>query len=352
MARGGGRFSTEELARVLSHYEIGKVKAFKPMSVGSRISAKMVVISEKGEYLLKRRGRGKADFGRVAFSHSVQHFLLSSGFPVTTIIRPTAENTTILQIDNHIYEMFKFVKGIRYDGSESETIEAGYQLGRFHFILSDFVSKWKAFRSSFHNNRNVRTHLADIGSKGVYVRDMQMHETALKLTDYYDICSERVKDGGFSDWPEQVIHGDWHPGNLLYFEGKIVAVLDFDSVKLAPAVTDMANGMLQFSIIADKGGPSGWPDHFEAGRMSNFLNGYSRMLSPPGQILNSLVDLMVQTMIAETVLPIAATGFFGAFKGRDFLSMIQRKSQWLLDNREELTDLFISGVQTSTRKEP
>jgi hypothetical protein len=61
---------------------------------------------------------------------------------------------------------------------------------------------------------------------------------------------------------------------------------------------------------------------------------------------------MVQTMIAETVLPIAATGFFGSFKGHDFLSMIQRKSRWLLDNREELTDLFISGAQTSTRKEP
>jgi len=345
MGRGGARFSTDEIAIVLSHYDIGEVKVLKPLSVGSRFSPKMVVISDKGEYLLKRKGRGKADFGRVAFSHSVQHFLLSSGFPITSIIRTDVENRTILQIENHIYEMFKFVKGVRYDGSESETKEAGYQLGRFHFILSDFVSKWKALRSSFHNNLHVRHHLAGIGSNSLNGRDMQMHEAALKLTDYYDICSERVKDAGFSDWSEQVVHGDWHPGNLLYSDGKIIAVLDFDSVKMAPAVTDIANGLLQFSIIADKGDPSGWPDHFDVTRMSNFLYGYRRMLSPGGEILNCVVDLMVQTMIAEAVLPIAATGFFGVFKGLDFLSMIRRKTQWLLENREELTEVFKPSVK-------
>jgi len=51
---------------------------------------------------------------------------------------------------------------------------------------------------------------------------------------------------------------------------------------------------------------------------------------------------MIETMIAEAVLPIAATGFFGHLHGTDFLLMIRRKAEWLNNNREQLTEL-ISG---------
>jgi hypothetical protein len=47
-------------------------------------------------------------------------------------------------------------------------------------------------------------------------------------------------------------------------------------------------------------------------------------------------------MIAEAVLPIAATGFFGHLHGTDFLLMIRRKAEWLDKHRDQLTKL-ISG---------
>jgi len=42
-------------------------------------------------------------------------------------------------------------------------------------------------------------------------------------------------------------------------------------------------------------------------------------------------------MIAEAVLPIAATSFFGHLSGLDFLQMIQRKAEWLTKHRKKLT---------------
>ena len=54
--------------------------------------------------------------------------------------------------------------------------------------------------------------------------------------------------------------------------------------------------------------------------------------------LNSLLDLMIETMIAEAVLPIVATGFFGNLSGLDFLAMICRKAEWIDDNRETLME--------------
>jgi len=51
---------------------------------------------------------------------------------------------------------------------------------------------------------------------------------------------------------------------------------------------------------------------------------------------------MIETMIAESVLPIAATGFFGHLHGTDFLLMIRRKAKWLTKNRDQLTELICS----------
>jgi len=53
---------------------------------------------------------------------------------------------------------------------------------------------------------------------------------------------------------------------------------------------------------------------------------------------SSLLDLMIETIIAEAVLPIAATGFFGNLSGVDFLRMIRRKAEWIEKNRDKLAE--------------
>ena len=64
MPRGGAHFSSEELAEVLSHYDIGVIHQVKPLSAGDRRAPKMVVTSEQGKFLLKRRPKGKDDLYR------------------------------------------------------------------------------------------------------------------------------------------------------------------------------------------------------------------------------------------------------------------------------------------------
>ena len=55
-------------------------------------------------------------------------------------------------------------------------------------------------------------------------------------------------------------------------------------------------------------------------------------------LFTNLLDLLIETRIAEAVLPVAATGFFGNLSGLDFLKMIQRKAEWLNKNRKKLTE--------------
>jgi aminoglycoside phosphotransferase (APT) family kinase protein len=124
---------------------------------------------------------------------------------------------------------------------------------------------------------------------------------------------------------------------MLFADGKLVGVLDFDSVKIAPPVTDLANGVLQFSIVGGRPNPADWPAYLDKEKLAQFLTGYREADGLSDEHLEALPDLMIESMIAEAILPIAATGFFGNLTGADFLKMIWRKALWIHNNRKKLT---------------
>jgi len=342
MPRGGIRFSSQELARVLSHYDIGVIHQLRPLSAGNIRAPKMVVIAEKGKFLLKRRPKGKDDPYRVTFAHSVQLYLAKRAFPVATPVATCDQGGTFVQLNNHIYELFKFVTAVRYSGTAEATTDAGKQLANLHRHLQDFALQWRPPTVSFHDSSTVRRHLKTIGSKKLMQNNVQLQALAEQLAQLYNAASIRVNELGFDSWPRQIVHGDWHPGNMLFLHNKLVAILDFDSTKLAPVVTDLANGMLQFSIVAGRPNPADWPAYLDQAKLKQFLDGYREVFDLTGCQLKSLLDLMVETMIAEAVLPIAATGFFGTLSGEDFLRMIHRKSRWIEQNRPTLERLIYS----------
>jgi Ser/Thr protein kinase RdoA (MazF antagonist) len=161
-----------------------------------------------------------------------------------------------------------------------------------------------------------------------------------ELTSLYDASRERVNRLGFDRWSCQVVHGDWHPGNLLFQGSRVAAVLDFDAVLLAPVVVDLANGLLQFSIVGGASCPADWPDHCDRDRLDQFLAGYCHTRPVNQEQRTALPDLMMETLIAEAVLPVAATGMFGHLSGTDFLVMIRRKARWLDKHRKILIKSF------------
>ena len=66
------------------------------------------------------------------------------------------------------------------------------------------------------------------------------------------------------------------------------------------------------------------------------LAGYEQENSIPAEHIRLLPALMTEALIAEAVMPIAATGSFGRIEGFRFLQMISRKVRWLEQNGERL----------------
>lgn len=327
---------------MLSHYDIGAIRNIEKQIKGSRHSPKVVIEADNGRFLLKRRARGRDHPVKVAFAHAVQLHLLREGFPLPRLIPVIEDGDTMVIVEEHLYEMFECVPGGTYNRTASETHDGGRVLGMFHRILKDYQTDWEPSRVGYHNAEIVRTSLHNIPDTvgkddSVVGKESEMFATVSTLYDSYTNASDLVEEDGFHEWRDQIVHSDWHPGNMLFADDHVQAVIDYDSLHKMPAVTDLANGLLQFSIIGGNPDPRLWPAELDTERFHHFYRGYHVEFKPaPGQ-LHAITSLMIEALIAEAVAPIAATGSFGSIEGFRFLQMISRKVKWLEQNGEALT---------------
>jgi len=330
---GRDRFSMGELAVVCSHYDLGVIESVHEFPRGSRRAPKVLLRTSRGPMLLKRRAPGRDDPHRVAFSHELQLHLHAAGFPAPEIIGTRAANNTLLQAGGHVYELFRYVPGEDYDRSEESTADAGALLARLHRLLGGFAPTFPPPSGSFH----ARPAVVDaLRHGGRLPTDPPARSALRQLRHHYEAAAQAVDRAGYGSWPVQVVHGDWHPGNMVFRSRRVAAVVDFDSACVAPTQADAAAGALQFSITRGRGRPGQWPAELDLGRLGAFYRGCREERGRPPDHPEVIPDLMVEVLIAETIAPIAATGTFGGLDAGEFLSMALRKADWLRSNAGEV----------------
>jgi Ser/Thr protein kinase RdoA (MazF antagonist) len=333
-------FGLEELPIVLSHYDLGPIRTIKEFPRGSRKAPKLLIDAHKGAFLLKRRAKGRDDAAKVAFTHAIQLQLAQKQYPLPHLIGTRTDGNSMLQLSHAhfggIYEIFEYIPGQSYQGSLDATDEAGRVLALYHKLLEDFTTEFPSATGSYHNAAAVTNALSSIAK---HSQSTQLADLCQRLRDSYEFSAEVVEAHGYSHWPRQVIHADWHPGNMLFRDQKVVAVIDYDSARILPRAIDTANGALQFSIIGNDENLATWPESLDESRFKRFVRGYDQVVMLSEAELHSLPHLMIQALIAEAVFPILATGKFARFDGGDFLSMVRRKTTWLSEHAEDLVKL-------------
>lgn len=335
------KLGSEELAKVLSHYDLGVVHEVKEFPRGHHDSAKVVISTDRGGFLLKRRPKGKSDPYRVAFAHALQKHLAEENFPLPHLIGTRNHNNSMLKIGDQIYEMFEFIESEPYDRGLVATYEAGRTLGLYHRLVERYEAKWDPPRGHYHKSLRVRRSfrpLAErlLGTKGVRGRKTELIETLQALRSAYKAAGNTVDELGMPDWESQIVHSDWHPGNMLFDKGHVVAVIDFDAARIQPRVVDIANGTLQFSLVTGGRDLATWEDHTDELRAKRFLRGYDEMIVISEAELRAVPYLMQEALLSQAVFPILGTGTFAGFDGFGFLEVVLRKMQWLDRNAERL----------------
>lgn len=383
---GRQTFSPEELAVVLSRYDLGWLDAAQAYPHGSRKAPKLLLrrhINAKREaeddlddaleleatgpdtalnappdpsitpvaptareqiWLLKRRARGRGGDSRIDFCHAVQRHLAAHRFPVAPLV-PNCEDQTATAVGQHRYELFEFINGKTYDQSLEATGQAGRILAVFHQLMRHYDYAAASFdppTNGYHRANAVGRAFNALPTTVLHT-DPNVDRIALGtrsqfLYEAINRAADAADAVGLPAWPTQVVHADWHPGNLIFVGQQVAAVIDFDAARVQPRIMDVANGALQFSISGGGEDLSAWPANPDEGRFKRFLRGYDTV---PGAVLSRaelriLPQLMIEALISECVIPIAATGRFARTPGAVFLEMIERKVRWLEDHADAL----------------
>ena len=349
LAQEGGvaeEISGRDLAIVLSRYDLGAVDRISDYKRGSRNSPKMHIVSSMGEFLLKRRAPGHDEYSRVVFAHSVQATLSEHRFPVAGLVSTTG-GSTLVQHEGRIYELFRFITGKRFDKSNPAASEAGRVLAHFHSILLNPHDDPVVGDGTFHRSKHISEVLGSLSSiLSTHEKSTELEgidDTIAYIRQQYEISAEKVQKLEWNSLTPQIVHGDWHPGNMLYDDTEIIAVIDFDSLRLQPRVTDVANGALQFSMrmgAAEK--VESWGEGFRGHTIQSFVQAYDQFSQIP--LLPSeramIPDLMVEALIVESVIPIWKTGSFGSVKGSTFLRLVEKKLKWLEPKMQRVIDVI------------
>jgi homoserine kinase type II len=341
------RFSRDELAIILSHYELGAIKRVRALSRGSRRAPKLLIESELGQFFLKRRAPGRDDPYRVAFAHCLQLQLSDWRFPVPRIIGTRSDGNSMLQSEGYIYELYDYVEGRRTDRAFADVRESGTTLGRLHHLLDGFEPRFPAPRGSYHGSSEAENKFAQaalsLQTAEPDIAGASITQLVRSLKRSYREAARKVDDLGYSRWHTLINHGDWHPGNLLYRDHKVVAVLDFDSARLEPRMADVANGALQFSIRMSRADePRAWPAGLDVKRLKSFFQGYDSASKRPlsSDERTALPWLIIEALIIESIVPVAATGSFARVRGSEFLEMVRSKVRWIKPRAKQLVEFL------------
>lgn len=332
---------------MLSHYDLGIVSEVKEFARGAHQAAKVVVNSDRGKFLLKRRPRGRQDPYKVAFAHALQNFLASKHFPLPHLIGIRDTNNSMLKLGDDIYELFEFIEGGPYDHGLVATYEAGKILGLYHQLVTDYRSEWPPPPGHYHAAKSVLDAVPLMGQvlakrPSAQGRERELASVTSRVREAYVTAAAKVEEIGLKKWATQIVHSDWHPGNMIFDRGHIAAVIDYDAARVAARVVDIANGCLQFSMVTGGRDPATWEARTDQVRAKRFLRGYDEMNVLSQAELLAIPYLMQEALIAQTVSPILKRGTFAGLDGFEFLKTLLRKVEWLSEN----TAIFdLTGVE-------
>lgn len=182
-----------------------------------------------GEYVLKHRSNRT----RVWEEYDLMGWLVAHKLPVSQLKYTTA-GTPWAEYNGRFYVLYPYLPGTSGDQLEILTVPYGLEIGRglaqLHLNLADYRSvqlfpKFNLFQevASFawptirgYMGSRFRHSLQDI-ERGISSNLVNPYQTL----------------------PRQLIHRDFHPGNLIFQAGSLVGILDFDRVRVGIRLFDL-----------------------------------------------------------------------------------------------------------------
>lgn len=206
--------------------------------------------STQGTFILKRR----SDRSRVWAEYDLINWLIRHEQPVSPLLY-TIEGIPWAEYEGSVYVLYPYLQGTpgneldRYDQAFAR--RAGVALARLHQDLAGYraIEEFPSF--------DLFQDVASFAWPTVqgYLGPSFRH----RLQDLEQGISRNLINP-YEVLPRQLIHRDFHPGNLIFQDGCLVGILDFDRVRVGIRLYDLcylATAVLSRGF-ADPQGRDGW----------------------------------------------------------------------------------------------
>ncbi len=328
MAASRQQLSQREIDAVMKHYRVGAIRDIRELAEGSVYSPKVVLDTERGTLLLKRRARGLDLPALVAFGHDVLLGCLAAGLCVPPLLATEADANSMVQYSDHVYELFVFIEGERFNATNPRHAnQMGQLLHETHTAMDSFTPSFEPARETQTIDRTRLTPLhrhADALPEGTL-------ERFSRIVAYgHELAQANASRPA-------LVHGDWHPGNMIFRGDALIAVCDFDNTRVGSRDRELAQALVHASLVTPQPGQSASGVHPEPdrARLESFWNGYA---SAGGRAnARTIAGLMPAVMIDEAL---ASLGDGLSEQGLGLLTAVDRKSAWLDAHQQALIDLM------------
>lgn len=207
-----------------------------------------IISIEKNKFVL-RKSNPNTKYNHIKLEVSLLNYLHKQNFNLTPQVLLNIDGQNITKFNNSFFILQTFVSG-ETRASWNDLTKLNTKMFRSFFAtVANFskVAEGFDFKHSITNKpvwyyvKNAHKILND-SLKAVADSDIKKYLITNKtnIDDFIIKTRKEFLEAKYDSLPKQIVHFDWHPGNVHFKNDKVVGVFDFDWARWDSHITDLA----------------------------------------------------------------------------------------------------------------
>ncbi len=210
---------------------------------GGTANANVVIRAPRGRFFVRRRNPRYAAPDQVAYEHALMRHLAAKGIGGPLPIQTRTGETAVID-DTGVYEVQHFIEGTPFEPDNLEQLRAaGAGLAAFHAALDDFLAPVPKALPRYDDPTDIRAGYASLLSQAACGARAVIEGVLSVMTK----LEAEFPDAAYAALPHCIIHGDYHPANVLFDGSRLAGIFDLDWVSRQPRVRDLSDGIYYFA---------------------------------------------------------------------------------------------------------
>lgn len=278
------------------YYDLGYIKDIKQNDEWEKMSNNFKVSSIKDGILISSLLRKNINIKNIRKINSIEKissFLRLKGI-VTPKIKPTKTGENCCHSDSHYWQLFEFISGDHYRGTESQLKNVAMEISKMHTVFSEIPFEVEK-KAKIAWKKNEWEDMFERSKFGGTELDNKIYKEKEYITDTINWVGNNYEP---TIQTFQAIHGDLHPQNTLYQGNKLVGILDFDDTKVSERIRDFGNALHRFvrQYVVFQNKP--WKEELPKG-IFMFINSYSKIININEKELRTTEVLMKDELLRK-----------------------------------------------------